>query len=46
VKDEVPTDWKVQTSDWNVEDNRRWRTEDSDKYFYDIEHQKDAEKNI
>ena len=37
VKDEVPTDWKVQTSDWTVENSRRWRTEDSDKYFYNIE---------
>ena len=35
-KDEVPN-WKVQTSDWTVENSRRWRTEDSDKYFYDIE---------
>ena len=36
VKDEVPN-WKVQTSDWTVENSRRWRTEDSDKYFYNIE---------
>ena len=41
VKDEVPTDWKVQTSDWTVENSRRWRTEDSDKFFYDIEENKD-----
>ena len=41
VKDEVPTDWKVQTSDWTVENSRRWRTEDSDKYFYNIEENKD-----
>ena len=40
VKDEVP-DWKVQTSDWTVENSRRWRTEDSDKFFYDIEEKKD-----
>ena len=40
VKDEVPTDWKVQTSDWTVENSRRWRTEDSDKFFYDIEEDK------
>ena len=36
VKDEVPN-WKVQTSDWTVENSRRWRTEASDKYFYNIE---------
>ena len=40
VKDEVPTDWKVQTSDWTCENSRRWRTEDSDKFFYDIEENK------
>ena len=36
VKDEIP-DWKVQTSDWNVEDTGKWKTEDTDRYFYDIE---------
>jgi len=41
VKDEVPTDWKVQTSDWTVENSRRWRTDDSDKFFYGIEENKD-----
>ena len=41
VKDEVPTDWKVQTSDWTVENSRRWKTEDSDKFFYGIEENKD-----
>jgi hypothetical protein len=41
VKDEVPTDWKVQTSDWTVENSRRWTTEDSDKFFYGIEEKKD-----
>ena len=40
VKDEVPTDWKVQTSDWNVEDSSKWKTEDTDKYFYSIEEKK------
>ena len=40
VKDEVP-DWKVQTSDWTVENSRRWTTEDSDKFFYGIEEKKD-----
>mgnify|MGYP003153584622 CR=1 FL=1 len=39
VKDNVP-DWKVQTSDWNVEDSRAWRTEDTDKFFYEIEEKK------
>jgi len=36
VRDEVP-DWKVQTSEWNVEDTGKWKTEDSDRFFYDIE---------
>jgi len=39
VKDEVP-DWKVQTSDWNVEDTGKWKTEDTDRFFYDIEEKK------
>jgi hypothetical protein len=39
VKDEIP-DWKVQTSDWNVEDSSKWKTEDTDKYFYGIEEKK------
>ncbi len=39
VKDEIP-DWKVQTSEWNVEDTRQWRTEDTDKFFYEIEEKK------
>ena len=42
VKDEIPFDWKVQTSEWNVEDSSKWKTEDTDKYFYDIEETKDA----
>ena len=33
-------DWKVQTSEWNVEDSRAWRTEDTDKFFYEIEEKK------
>ena len=41
VKDEVQTDWKVQTSDWTVENSRRWTTEDSDRFFYEIEENKD-----
>ena len=39
VKDETP-DWKVQTNEWNVEDSRAWRTEDTDKFFYEIEEKK------
>ena len=39
VKDEIP-DWKVQTSEWNVEDTRKWRTEDTDNFFYEIEEKK------
>ena len=39
VKDEVP-DWKVQTSEWNVEDTRKWKTEDTDRFFYKIEEKK------
>ena len=42
VKDEVPTDWKVQTSTWNVEDSSKWKTEDSDSYFYKIEEKKNG----
>jgi len=42
VKDEVPTDWKVQTTIWNVEDSSKWKTEDTDKYFYNIEETQDA----
>jgi hypothetical protein len=41
VKDEVPIDWKVQTSEWNVEDTSKWKTEDSDNYFYNIEETND-----
>jgi len=41
VRDEIPFDWKVQTSEWNVEDSRKWKTEDSDRFFYDIEETKD-----
>ena len=35
TRDDVP-DYKVQTTDWNVE-NKGWVTEDSDKMFYKIE---------
>ena len=43
MKDEVPVDWKVQTSEWNVEDTSKWKTEDSDNYFYNIEETKKDE---
>jgi len=39
VKDEIP-DWKVQTSEWNVEDSGKWKTEDTDNFFYEIEEKK------
>ena len=35
-KDNTP-DWKVQTSEWNVEDTGAWKTEDTDNFFYEIE---------
>jgi len=41
VKDEIPYDWKTQSSEWNVEDDRKWKTEDSDRFFYNIEETKD-----
>jgi len=40
VRNEVPFDWKVQTSEWNVEDSRDWQTEDTNKFFYKIEETK------
>ena len=39
VKDNIP-DWKVQTTTWNVEDTGQWKTEDTDKFFYEIEEKK------
>ena len=39
MKDETP-DWKVQTNEWNVEDAGQWKTEDTDKFFYEIEEKK------
>jgi hypothetical protein len=39
VKDNIP-DWKVQTTEWNVEDDKSWRTEDTDKFFYEMEEKK------
>jgi len=46
VKDEVPFDWKVQTSEWNVENSRTWRAEDSDRFFYKIEETKDGSDKV
>ena len=37
VRDDIPYDWKTQTTEWNVEDAMKWKTEDSDKFFYDME---------
>ena len=42
VKDEIPYDWKTQTHDWTVEDTTEWRTEDSDRFFYEIEETKNG----
>ena len=39
VKDNTP-DWKVQTNEWNVEDSGKWKTEDTDNFFYEIEEKK------
>ena len=39
VKDHIP-DWKVQTNEWNVEDTGKWKTEDTDNFFYEIEEKK------
>ena len=39
VKDETP-DWKGQTNEWNVEAAGQWKTEDTDKFFYEIEEKK------
>ena len=39
MKDQTP-DWKVQTSEWNVENTGQWRTEDTDNFFYEIEEKK------
>ena len=39
MKDNVP-DWKVQTSEWNVENTSKWKTEDTDNFFYEIEEKK------
>ena len=39
VNDTTP-DWKVQTSEWNVEDTGAWKTEDTDNFFYEIEEKK------
>ena len=38
-RDEIP-DWEVQNTIWSVEDSREWKTEDTDKFFYNIEETK------
>ena len=46
VRDDIPYDWKTQTTEWNVEDDSKWRTENSDRFFYDIEEKNtEAPKN-
>ena len=45
VKDEIP-DYKVQTSDWTVENTTNWRTEDTDKFFYGIEETKNGSNKV
>ena len=30
----------VQTSEWNVENSGKWKTEDTDKFFYEMEEKK------
>ena len=42
VKDNIP-DWKVQTSEWNVENTSKLKTEDTDNFFYEIEEKKHAD---
>jgi hypothetical protein len=42
VKDEIPK-WKVQTSEWNVENTSKWKTADTDDFFYEIEEKKHDE---
>ena len=37
--DNIP-DWKVQSNEWNVEDSGKWKTEDTDNFFYEIEEKK------
>ena len=40
VKEEIPFDWKVQTSEWNVENTSKLKTEDTYNFFYEIEEKK------
>ncbi len=42
VKNNIP-DWKVQTSEWNVENTSKWKTADTDDFFYEIEEKKHDE---
>jgi len=41
VRNEIP-DWEVNTQNWSVEDGRDWQTEDTNKFFYDIEDKKNG----
>ena len=41
VRNDVP-DWDVNTQNWSVEDGRDWKTADTNKFFYDIEENKDG----
>ncbi len=34
----------MQTSDWNVEDSSKWRTENTDNFFYEIEEKRPTKK--
>jgi len=45
VRNEIP-DWKVQTSEWNVEDTGKWKTEDTDKFFYKIEEEEKSTSEL
>ena len=37
VRDEIPSDWRTQSSEWNVEDIENGEQKIRDKFFYDIE---------
>ena len=46
VKDDVPFEWKVQTSEWDVENDHKWKTEDTDRYFYGIEEKNEDKDEV
>ena len=35
----------MQTSEWNVEDTGQWKTEDTDRFFYNIEQSTPSKKD-